>query len=1002
MSVAVESGVAQAAGAKGNEKDRLYNLSDPAKDIDKTSDDGEDQLLRSPSTSSLKVSSRSSSRSSRLGPLPDRISKAKRWIGKANAYNLLTEERILALEAEVKQLKRSKQDSSTDRLKRDSGRIDLQESYYKGVISEAEPLTTGNSAIPISTLTITRMNWAEFTPLPDSLRNREHAAEISLEPRSVLEVLVEDPPRVNLGRHRKHRSSFLIGKVEPTEVKPRTTISHDEVRSFPGSGSIPRRLRIRSPVLIRFLMDITGLDMFITDPDGDDETYERSLSQFWKHKIVILRPFKLFVIYENEIREHFRELEEKYQFEDTQEINDVKNEDGSVTSDSGSDDTNFEVQPYDTDTTSFKAFQHLRLLIQFMDEDLKPLFDLRRGLANGTTKKIAFDDLWHLFDYGQDVRTKEGKSIQILKGLNESPSEAFIVEAYCLDFDGSMFGPKQKRFNIPRYEGLKDITALSIFPLSHDPTQRETHSTALQRGERFLGYLNESKVAHCQYTGLTLDEQPEQVDSQVIIDNRLSFLKNSYYQPHIGLESLVSHDIRETRQPSPLGANCLFDGCCGKDWIYRDYQLDNKRREAYMNLNSGLLDTFENIEDMSDDEKILLPYLTYGFVLRTRKWAKLGMDLITNVDYGNSWEELIIPPEIKDNVLALVENRLSSRDQGSQDELHTSMDLVRGKGKGLIILLHGEPGVGKTSTAECVADHTKRPLFSITCGDIGVTANAVEENLENNFQLAHRWGCVLLLDEADVFLAKRDKSDLQRNAIVSVFLRTLEYYSGILFLTTNRTGAIDPAFKSRIHISLLYPRLDKPSTATIWKNHLRNIKKQFKEQGKKIEIDKKDILAYARSHHTELSKTKTGPWNGRQIRNAFQTAIALSLYSAKTSGIDRTPKLNRDQFIKVAEASKHFDDYLKSVHGGRTEAEIAKREQWRDDDNGGSGGSNMMSQLAMNEFTERQVRVPPSPSPIPTLAKKKVKMRKEVELESDHSSDEDSDDDDDDDESDSE
>lgn len=70
-------------------------------------------------------------------------------------------------------------------------------------------------------------------------------------------------------------------------------------------------------------------------------------------------------------------------------------------------------------------------------------------------------------------------------------------------------------------------------------------------------------------------------------------------------------------------------------------------------------------------------------------------------------------------------------------------------GKGVIILLHGEPGVGKTSTAECIADYTSRPLYPITCGDIGETADDVESNLEKTFQLAHKWGCVLLLDEAE-------------------------------------------------------------------------------------------------------------------------------------------------------------------------------------------------------------------------------------------------------------
>ena len=59
------------------------------------------------------------------------------------------------------------------------------------------------------------------------------------------------------------------------------------------------------------------------------------------------------------------------------------------------------------------------------------------------------------------------------------------------------------------------------------------------------------------------------------------------------------------------------------------------------------------------------------------------------------------------------------------------------------------PGVGKTSTAECVAENTRRPLFPITCGNLGESANKVEENLEKNFQMAFRWGCVLLLDEAE-------------------------------------------------------------------------------------------------------------------------------------------------------------------------------------------------------------------------------------------------------------
>lgn len=85
----------------------------------------------------------------------------------------------------------------------------------------------------------------------------------------------------------------------------------------------------------------------------------------------------------------------------------------------------------------------------------------------------------------------------------------------------------------------------------------------------------------------------------------------------------------------------------------------------------------------------------------------------------------------------------------------------------LVFLLHGVPGVGKTATAEAVAQENKRPLFSITCGDLGIEPVDVERNLTRIFRLASLWDCVLLLDEADIFFTRRTPTDLQRNALVT-------------------------------------------------------------------------------------------------------------------------------------------------------------------------------------------------------------------------------------------
>lgn len=96
-----------------------------------------------------------------------------------------------------------------------------------------------------------------------------------------------------------------------------------------------------------------------------------------------------------------------------------------------------------------------------------------------------------------------------------------------------------------------------------------------------------------------------------------------------------------------------------------------------------------------------------------------------------------------------------------------SQDIIGYKGKGIVILLQRPPGVDKTATAEAVAHKWHRPLFPITCGDLGVNAEDVEKSLSNIFRLANLWDCVLLLDEADIFITRRDNQNINRNALVS-------------------------------------------------------------------------------------------------------------------------------------------------------------------------------------------------------------------------------------------
>ena len=363
--------------------------------------------------------------------------------------------------------------------------------------------------------------------------------------------------------------------------------------------------------------------------------------------------------------------------------------------------------------------------------------------------------------------------------------------------------------------------------------------------------------------------------------------------------------------------------------MFDDHRIDRQRTVEFLEANKQLLRIIDDVTDLTDDLILLLPNRIFAFVLRSRKWYFLYLDTLRPVRrQSEGFESLILPRGVARLVEGLVQThghhdeKQVTRDESTSEH---QFDLVRGKGKGLIILLHGAPGVGKTSTAECVADYTQRPLFPITCGDIGETAKEVEQNLERNFSLAHRWGCVLLLDEADVFLQARDKEDMRRNSVVSVFLRVLEYYSGILFLTTNKVGHFDEAFKSRIHVSLYYPQLDEKTTHKIWKMNL----KRLMQNQSHIEVDAKAIKRFAKKHYIGLSKAKRGPWNGRQIKNAFQTAIALAEFDARTDAHPR-PVLTVEHFEIVAKASEGFDAYLARIHG--PDMDRARREGQRDDE----------------------------------------------------------------------
>ncbi len=260
---------------------------------------------------------------------------------------------------------------------------------------------------------------------------------------------------------------------------------------------------------------------------------------------------------------------------------------------------------------------------------------------------------------------------------------------------------------------------------------------------------------------------------------------------------------------------------------------------------SGLKTNSTVVQTINETNSFMCwPYM-YGFSFSAKRWGELNVDRLKEIKFDdNAFNYLVLDMDIKKMMKALIIN-----------VKHSFKDIIGGKSGGCIFMLHGPPGVGKTLTCEAVAELLHKPLYSITVGELGTSTELLEKRLNNILEIANSWDAVILIDEADIFMEARNKNDIERNGMVSIFLRLLERHQGVMFLTTNRIDELDMAFKSRISIMIGYDNLDYEARKTVWSNLLK---------AADISLNEDDIHTLA-AHYI----------NGRQIKNAIRMTQSL-------------------------------------------------------------------------------------------------------------------------------
>ena len=462
----------------------------------------------------------------------------------------------------------------------------------------------------------------------------------------------------------------------------------------------------------------------------------------------------------------------------------------------------------------------IQLWKSFVEDFQKKSSEITKAIERSIEENIVdFETLWFVYRPGQFVITEEYDSKFVTVIDNVGYQTGCGKDSFCVSGHSVSISEKgfmKLPFNSYIYSYSTSRPVADLSIKKLTETQKEEFSV---RGKRLVDMIGNKTHHYCMYNG-------------------------RYHYSH-------SNEIKIAN----INSRIVID--------QQTYKNNRGCRE------SSLIEGF----NITDNYFMIYPILGGYDLHQYNVWGMFDIDNITEINYyPNAFDKLIIPgdshQERKNTIIALLDNFDGK-----------SKDIVQNKNSGLIILLHGLPGTGKTMTAEVAAEHLKRPLYYVTTGSLGLETNDIEISFQTIMNLARRWNAIVLLDEADIFLESRG-SDIHRNSIVGTFLKILEYYNGIFFMTTNRIKEFDIAVHSRIHVVLKYESLDGDTRIKIWKNMI---------------ADNKDVCD---NDEVGCNIVRYSRLNGRQLRTVFNVASTLARKDKETMSqkhIDLAFKLNSSE-----------------------------------------------------------------------------------------------------------
>jgi AAA+ superfamily predicted ATPase len=217
-------------------------------------------------------------------------------------------------------------------------------------------------------------------------------------------------------------------------------------------------------------------------------------------------------------------------------------------------------------------------------------------------------------------------------------------------------------------------------------------------------------------------------------------------------------------------------------------------------------------------DALALGHLVSG--VRNNIAERLG-SLAKRVEVKQSWEDLILAPDIVDQIQALIARVRRAHQVYEEWGFHRKA----ARGIGVPVLFSGAPGTGKTMVAGIIARELDLELLQVDLSQVvSKWIGETEKQLSRVFDAAEAGHALLLFDEADSLFAKRTEvkgaTDRYANLEVNYLLQRVEAFGGITVLTTNLDASLDQALKRRLAAHIVFWPPDEDERETLWRRLL--------------------------------------------------------------------------------------------------------------------------------------------------------------------------------------